>query len=316
MLRASSNLLKVTSVAAFLHVSYSASRYNSANNVALCESEKPRTSNTQVHAKNYKKRYVYVPTTVEEVQSEQDPHIAIISGSSNPQLSQKICRYLDRGLSTVEIRKFSDGEIFINIKESLRGKDVYIIQTCSPPVNDSVMELFLAIAAAKRAGATRVTAVIPYLGYRLNRRGLPISTTHNTRFLWNAAIDLAKMLHVAGADKVISMDLQRPGQGHEACFFPTYLPAETITSNDSFVRYFTEILNPETPVVVVSPNVEFTKKAKKFESKLKQISDLDVSQGLFLRTDADTPNQKGAALDFKGDVKGADVILIEDYVGK
>jgi ribose-phosphate pyrophosphokinase len=251
------------------------------------------------------------------IERDQNPDIAIISGTASRALSTLVCKELNRPLSDVDISQFSDGETSISIRESMRGKDVFIIQTCAPPVNDSVMELLLSIAAAKRSGATSVTAVIPYFGYRLNRRGLPISTTHHSRFLWNAAGDLAKMLLVVGADKVISVDLQRPGQGHEACFFKTQLPAETISTNDMFVSYFQNHLDGSVPVAVVSPNTEFVKKAKKFQRKLKSSrDDLIVDYAAFLRSDSDTSFMKGASLELQGDVKGKDVILIEDYIGK
>jgi ribose-phosphate pyrophosphokinase len=247
---------------------------------------------------------------------EADPDISIISGTASHDLSRKVCTILNRQLSDVDINKFSDGEIFVNIKESMRGKDVFIIQTCSPPVNDSVMELLLTVAAAKRSGANTVTAVVPYFGYKLNRRGLPINTTHQTRFLWNAAGDLAKMLQVAGVDKVVSVDLQRPGQGHEACFFNVTLPAETIATNDLFVDYFRSVLEADWPVAVVSPNTEYAKKAKKFQKKLLQCRpELQVDYAAFLRSDAEPVSTVGK-LELQGDIKGKDVILIEDYIGK
>jgi phosphoribosylpyrophosphate synthetase len=89
-------------------------------------------------------------------------------------------------------------EIFIKINESVRGKSCFVIQTCAAPVNDNIMELILTITALKRSGAASVTAIIPYFGYKHNRRGLPMSTTYHSRFLWSAAGDLAKMLQIAG----------------------------------------------------------------------------------------------------------------------
>lgn len=276
-----------------------------SNTVAACEPASAPSSSVPPRDKSF------------YIERDQNPDIAIISGTASRVLSELVCKELNRPLSDVDISQFSDGETSIRIRESMRGKDIFIIQTCAPPVNDSVMELLLSIAAAKRSGATSVTAVIPYFGYRLNRRGLPISTTHHSRFLWNAAGDLAKMLLVVGADKVISVDLQRPGQGHEACFFKTQLPAETISTNDMFVSYFQNHLDGNVPVAVVSPNTEFVKKAKKFQRKLKSSrGDLVVDYAAFLRSDSDTSFMKGASLELQGDVKGKDVILIEDYIGK
>lgn len=251
---------------------------------------------------------------ISPAKEDEDPDVAIISGSASRDLSIKICEKLGRKLSDVEIKHFSDGEISIVINESMRGKDVFILQSCAPPVNDRIMELLLAVAAAKRAGAQSVTAVIPYFGYRLNRRGLPISSTHHSRFLWSAAADLAKMLMVMGVDKVVSVDLQRPGQGHEACFFHTSLPAETITTHELFVDYFHKELD-DSPLTIVSPNIEFVKKAKKFQQKLQKLRPTQsINYGSFLRSDSDMSFLKGASLELQGDVKGRDVLLIEDYI--
>lgn len=258
-----------------------------------------------------------VPTAVvpPKRKGSEDPDISIISGTANRPLSEKIAQCLGRDLSDVEMKRFADGEISILINESMRGKDVFILQTCASPVNDSVMELLLSVAAAKRSGATSVTAVIPYFGYKLNRRGLPISTTHHSRFLWSAASDLAKMLLVMGVDKVISVDLQRPGQGHEACFFHQSLPAETITTHDLFTEHFHNTLSRDTPIVIVSPNTELVKKAKKFQSKLSNLRPTqEIDCAAFLRSDSDLSYLKGAPLELQGDVRGKDVVLIEDYI--
>jgi ribose-phosphate pyrophosphokinase len=246
--------------------------------------------------------------------------IIIISGTASKLLAKKVTEKLGTKLSNVETVRFSDGEIISYINESIRGKHVFILQTCSPPVNDNIMELLLTIAAARRSGASSVTAVIPCFGYYHHRRGLPISTLLNSRFLWNASADLAKMLKVVGVDKVISLDLQRPGQGHEACFFDSAVPVETISSTDAFVTYFKENIDLVNPVVVVAPNTEFVKKARKFQKKLKANTDLkSVEYATFLRNDSNPDsfvNNKNIQLpELLGDVNGADVILIDDYIG-
>ena len=92
------------------------------------------------------------------------------------------------------VNKFSDGEISCCINESVRDKDVYLFQSFGEAVNDNIMELLLTVAALRRAGAGTITAVIPYYGYKFHRnRGMPISTTFQSRFLWNAAGDIAKV---------------------------------------------------------------------------------------------------------------------------
>ena len=98
-------------------------------------------------------------------------NVCIIGGTANPALAQQICKYLGVKPANVDVTRFSDGEISVEIKESIRGKDTFIIQSCGMPVNDNILELFLTVTAARRSGASSVTAVVPYFGYRHNRRG-------------------------------------------------------------------------------------------------------------------------------------------------
>lgn len=246
-----------------------------------------------------------------------DENVAIIAGTSSKELAQQICNQLGMDLSPTDISKFSDGETSISLRDSMRGKDVFVIQTCAAPVNESTMELLLSIGAAKRSGAATVTAVIPYFGYRFNRRGFHTSSTHHSRFLWNASYDIAKMLLIIGADKVISMDLQRPGQNEEACFFKNLLPAESITTNDLFIQYMANNLPKDGNVIILSPNTELVKKAKKYQYRLRLLRpDLLVDCGAFLRNDSDVIPLSGSHVEIKGEVKDKDVILIADYIGK
>ena len=99
-----------------------------------------------------------------------ESNLVVLSGSANQALSQQIAELLQTPLLDVTTKRFSDGEINCVINESIRGKDVFIIQTCAAPVNDNVMELLLTVAAARRAGANTVTTVIPYFGYKYHRR--------------------------------------------------------------------------------------------------------------------------------------------------
>jgi hypothetical protein len=116
----------------------------------------------------------------------------------------QVCKQLDIRPIDAVVGRFADGECKIEVDQNIRGKDVYIIQSCIAPVNDSAMELLLLVSCAKRSGAKRVNAVVPYFGYKHHRRGSPISTGLSSRFLWSAAADFAKMLEVVGADRVIS----------------------------------------------------------------------------------------------------------------
>jgi ribose-phosphate pyrophosphokinase len=166
--------------------------------------------------------------------------ISLISGSAHRSLTQDIASIMNVSIAEAEVSRFSDGEVNIAIEKDLSGKDiynitlylsnylyhyfltgkdVYIIQTCAAPVNDNIMELLLTVSCARRAGASRIVAVIPYFAYKHHRRGAALSTKHQSRFLTSNAKDFAKMLKEMGVDSVIAVDLQRPGQGHEACFF-------------------------------------------------------------------------------------------------
>jgi ribose-phosphate pyrophosphokinase len=260
--------------------------------------------------------FSYSPSSSDADTQKQhiNENVVILSGTANRKLSDDIAKLLKISLIDAETKRFSDGEINCVINESIRGKDVFIVQTCAAPVNDNIMELLLTVAAARRAGAQNVTTVIPYFGYKYHRRGMPISTTYNSRFLWSAASDLAKMLQTVGVDNVVSVDLQRPGQGHEATFFAETIPVETINTSQIFTDYFaTQIQPPLQKVVVVSANSECVKKARKFTQKLKDTSSCEEVDFAVFIGDA---SQKPSANDLLGDVNGADVIIIDDIIGK
>ena len=134
--------------------------------------------------------------------------MALITGSAHKELAQEISAITGVPLTTCKMGRFSDGEVNIEIQGSLHGKTVFIIQPCASPVNDSIMELLLAVSCANRAAATRVIAVIPYFGYKHHRRGAPVSSTSHSRFLSSSAMDFARMLQEMGVDHVITVDLQ------------------------------------------------------------------------------------------------------------
>lgn len=219
--------------------------------------------------------------------------------------------------------RHADGEIRIQIKDSVRGKHVFIIQSCSTPVNDNIMEILLAISAARRCGADRITAVIPYFGYKYHMRGHALSTKTSSRFLWSVSADFAKMLEVVGVDRVIALDLQRPGQGQEACFFSNKIPVESISTVELMIDYVVNNIDLGKHVVVVAPNSEYIKKARKFQKgiqdKVKNVQRIDLAA--FLHTDnnnnsASSRRQDSTNSTFLGstDVAGADVIIVDDVV--
>eukprot|EP00605_Chrysophyceae_sp_TOSAG23-4_P002339 GSChrysophyteH1.ASY1.ANO1.2587.1 assembled CDS len=217
----------------------------------------------------------------------------IVSGTANKDLSKTICDLIGTTSTPTDVHQFSDGELSCNIQESVRGKHVYLIQSFGDPVQDNVMELLLTFH---------------------RNRGLPITTPYGSRFMWNSAADIAKMLSVCGVDKVISVDLQRAGQNHEACFFSNELPVETVDSTNLFVDYFAKHIYgnkgdcgdadaKQNKVVVLSPNTEFVKKAKRFQRKLEEAACVGkVGYAAFLDDD------------LMGNVEGCDVIIVDDIV--
>lgn len=203
-------------------------------------------------------------------------NLCIISGSAHPQLAKDVSEIMGVPLCNRSLSRFSDGEVNLTIDEDIRGHDVFIIQPCAAPVNDSIMELLLTIACAKRANAKRVIAVIPYYGYKHHRRERKFSNKKNSSFLSTNPGDFAQMLQEVGVDHIISVDLQRPGQGSEACFFDNSIPVETLISNNLFIeRLAREKLKER--INIVAPNAECFKKAKKFQEKLlKYYSDVNL----------------------------------------
>lgn len=255
--------------------------------------------------------------------------MSLIAGSSHPELAKKISRELGVHISQTSMSRHSDGEVSIQFNENVRGQDVFIIQSCTAPVNDSIMELLLSVSCARRAGAKRVICVIPYFGYKHHRRASQISTKHQSRFLSSNAMDFAKMLQEMGVDRVISVDLQRPGQGQEACFFDTDVPLEVLLSLDSMVQYFVKskdiALNAKN-TIVVTPNAECFKKARKFQlglldalkSKSENVNeDISVKLGAFLTQAVDSRPLDYNNIELVGhslNVNGSDVIIVDDMI--
>ncbi len=126
--------------------------------------------------------------------------IALFSGNGNPKLAKEIAENLGVKLGKIELKRFADGEMYANYLESVRGKDIYIIQSTGPPQNDNIMELLIMIDAAKRAAAERITCVIPYYGYAKQDRKA------NDREPITAKL-VAKLIYSAGADAILTMDL-------------------------------------------------------------------------------------------------------------
>lgn len=182
--------------------------------------------------------------------------IKLFSGNASKKLSADISKNLFMDLGAIDAVKFSDGEISVSIKETVRGRDVFLIQSTSNPTNDNLMELLIMIDAAKRASAGRITAVMPYFGYaRQDRKAKPRDPI--------TAKLVADLLTSAGADRVLTMDLHAPQiQG----FFD--IPVDHLIGAPILNRYFKKKFKDNDNIVVVSPDVGSVKRARNVASKL------------------------------------------------
>jgi ribose-phosphate pyrophosphokinase len=218
--------------------------------------------------------------------------ISIFSGNAHPKLAQDICKYLKVKLSDAIITKFSEGEIRIKINDNVRGKDVFVVQPTCPPSNDNLMELLIMIDALKRASASRVTAVIPYFGYaRQDRKDQP-------RVPITAKL-VANLLTVAGANRILTMDLHA---GQIQGFFD--IPVDHLFAI-GVVKDYIEKLNLK-DLVIVSPDVGGIKMARAYAKRL--------SAGLAIIDKRRDSPEKTEVMHILGEVKGKNVILVDDLI--
>ena len=183
--------------------------------------------------------------------------IAVFTGNSNPALAKDICSSLFISPGNCSISAFADGECSVSVYEPVRGKDVFIVQSTCKPVNDSLMELLIMIDAMRRASAGRVTAVIPYFGYARQDRKAKSRDPISAKLV-------ANLITVAGADRVLTMDLHAAQiQG----FFD--IPVDNLVGSHLFVKHFTKMFGKgNEDVMVVSPDVGSTARARAFAMKL------------------------------------------------
>jgi ribose-phosphate pyrophosphokinase len=216
--------------------------------------------------------------------------ISIFSGNSNPDLATKICEYLNLSLGSAQVKTFSDGEIQIEIDENVRSKDVFVIQSTCAPVNDHLVELLLMIDAMKRSSAKRITAVVPYVGYaRQDKKVAP-------RVPISAKL-VANMLAVAGANRVITMDLHA---GQIQGFFD--IPVDNIFAAPLLIEYIGKKFNGN--LVIVSPDAGGVERARAFAKRL----DADLA---IVDKRRSAPNQ-AKAMAVIGDVKDKTVVILDD----
>lgn len=216
----------------------------------------------------------------------------VFSGNANPDLANSICEYLDIPLSKAEVRRFSDGEIFVEIGENVRGKDVYVIQPTSPPVNDHLMELVIMVDALRRASARRITAVLAYYGYaRQDRKVAP-------RVPITAKV-VAEMLTVVGVRRVLAMDLHA---GQIQGFFN--IPVDHLYAAPVLLKHIEEEFKEG--VVMVSPDAGGVERTRAFAKRMNaQLAIIDKRR--------ERANEC-QAMSVIGDVSGKIAVLLDDMV--
>lgn len=221
--------------------------------------------------------------------------IKIFTANANPKVAAEIAQQLGLPLGQSEVVTFSDGEISVSIKESVRGSDVFVVQSLSSPVNDNLMELLIMIDAFKRASAGRITAVIPYLGYARQDRKAKARDPISAKLV-------ADLITVAGADRVLSMDLHCPQiQG----FFN--IPVDHLLGVPLLAPYFVEKFKDEKEnCMVVSPDLGSVTRARNFAQRF------DAPLAI-----VDKRRQKAnvcEVMNIIGDVKDKKVILVDDMI--
>ena len=221
--------------------------------------------------------------------------IKVFTGNSNPALAKEICQVIGTKLGESEVKTFADGEVSVSLYETVRGSDVFLINSTCKPVNDSLMELLIMIDACRRASAGRITAVIPYFGYARQDRKAKSRDPISAKLV-------ANMIVAAGADRVLTMDLHASQiQG----FFD--IPVDNLLGNPVFVDYYAKKFGERAEdMVVVSPDVGSVARARTFAQKL------HMSLAI-----VDKRRQKANSsevMNIIGDVRDKRVILLDDMV--
>jgi len=219
----------------------------------------------------------------------------VFTGNANVNLAKDICKLIGIQLGNAEISHFADGEVSASIYESVRGSDVFLVQSTSRPVNDNLMELLVMTDAMRRASAGRITAVIPYFGYARQDRKTKARDPISSKLV-------ANMIVAAGADRVLTMDLHAAQiQG----FFD--IPVDNLYGNPVFVDYYAKKFGERCEdMVVVSPDVGSVSRARTFAQKL--------HMSLAIVDKRRQKANQSEVMNIIGEVAGKDCILFDDMV--
>ncbi|MBQ7523720.1 MAG: ribose-phosphate pyrophosphokinase [Oscillospiraceae bacterium] len=220
--------------------------------------------------------------------------VKVFSANANPEFAEGVCKTLGLPMGDCSVKTFADGEVSVTINETVRGSDVFIVQSTCKPVNNNLMELLIMVDACKRASAGRITAVMPYFGYaRQDRKAKgrdPIS-----------AKLVANMITAAGTDRVLTMDLHAAQiQG----FFD--IPVDNLLGNPVFVKYYLNKFDNPEEMCVVSPDVGSVARARAFANKM--------GMGLAIVDKRREKANQCEVMNIIGDVKGKKCILFDDMV--
>src|SRR5690242_4678064 len=218
--------------------------------------------------------------------------LKLFSGNANRPLADEIAQYLRVPLSDAEVTRFSDGEVYVQVNENVRGADVFVLQPTCPPVNDTLMELLVMIDALKRASAHRITAVLPYYGYaRQDRKAQP-------RVPITAKL-VADLLEAAGVDRVLALDLHA---GQIQGFFN--VPVDHLFAAPVMIDYLgkKDLRDP----VIVSPDAGGVERARALAKRL--------SAGLAIIDKRREGPNVAVVMHLIGDVRGRDVVVIDDMI--
>lgn len=218
----------------------------------------------------------------------------LFSGAANPELSRKIAEEIGVPLCKAAIRRFSDGEVFVEVEENVRGMDVFVIQPTCCPVNENLMEMLILIDALKRASADRITAVIPYYGYARQDRKVMPRTPITSKLV-------ADLLTAAGTHRVLSMDLHA---GQIQGFFN--IPFDHLYATPIFLDWLIKERAAPDDLIIVSPDAGGTERARAYAKRLNV--DLAV-----IDKRRPGPNQS-EVMNLIGDVAGKHAVIVDDIV--
>ncbi|MBX2800451.1 MAG: ribose-phosphate pyrophosphokinase [Myxococcales bacterium] len=222
--------------------------------------------------------------------------MVVFTGNANPVVAKKICQRLGQPLAEAMVGRFSDGEVRVEVKANVRGRDVFLVQSTCSPANDSLMELLIMAEACRRSSAGRVTAVMPYFGYaRQDRKVQPRAPI--------TAKLVASLIQTSGIDRILTMDLHA---GQIQGFFD--VPVDNLYAQPILFQYLKDELLTEDPsqTVIVSPDAGGVERARSYASRL--------GAGLAIIDKRRSGPNEAAVMHIVGDVKDKVAIVIDDMV--